>query len=77
MTRISLLACAVMGLSLSNPALACAVCQDPNDPRAGAYFNMTMFMSLFPLAAMAFVGWWLYRQYNAVEPGSEVHSTRA
>jgi hypothetical protein len=51
-------------------AWACSVCQDPNDPRAEAYFHMTIFMSLFPLAAMGGIAWWLYRRYQLAEdPG--------
>ena len=48
-------------------AWACAVCYDPNDPRNKAYFDMTIFMSLFPLLAMGTIAWWLYRQYAAAE----------
>lgn len=49
-------------------ALACSVCQDPNDARAKAYFDMTMFLSLFPLLAMGTVAVWLYRQYTLPTP---------
>jgi hypothetical protein len=51
-------------------AWACSVCQDPDDPRAAAYFNMTIFLSLLPLAAMGGIAWWLYRRYQEAEgPG--------
>lgn len=49
------------------PAWACAVCQDPNDARSKAYFDMTIFLSLFPLLAMGIAGMWLYRRYTAPE----------
>lgn len=49
-------------LAWSSPALACAVCQDPNDVRAGVYWDMTMFMSGLPLLVLGSGGWWLYRR---------------
>ena len=52
---------------MASPVWACAVCQDPTDVRAKAYFDMTMFMSLFPLLAMATIGWWIYRRIMALE----------
>lgn len=52
---------------LEASALACSVCQDPNDPRAGAYFNMTLFLSLLPIAAMGAIAWWLYRRFQEAE----------
>jgi hypothetical protein len=60
----------MLWLLWANQALACPVCQDPNDPAAGAYFNMTIFMSLLPLAAMSAIGWWLYRAYQRAEDPS-------
>ena len=47
---------------LTSPALACAVCSDPNDVRAAAYFNMTMFMSLMPLGVFGFGAWYVWRR---------------
>ena len=47
---------------LTSPALACAVCSDPNDVRQAAYFNMTMFLSLAPLAFMGFGAWYVWRR---------------
>jgi hypothetical protein len=52
---------------LATDALACAVCSDPTDPRAGAYFDMTIFMSLLPLTAMGLIVFWLYRRAVAAE----------
>jgi hypothetical protein len=52
-----------LALFLADAASACAVCTDPTDKRADAYFDMTMMMSLLPLAALALAGFWLYRQY--------------
>lgn len=52
-----------MWLALSDVARACAVCTNPNDVRSAAYFDMTMFMSLLPLAAIGGVVYWLYRTY--------------
>jgi hypothetical protein len=52
-------------LGSTSASWACAVCTDPTDPRSNAYFDMTMFLSLLPLAALGFVSWWLYRQYSA------------
>lgn len=66
----SLLA-AVVTLAASPPAWACAVCQDPNDARAKAYFDMTIFLSLFPLLAMGIGGTWLYRRYTEPHPEPE------
>ena len=63
----------LLALGTSSPAWACAVCFDPNDPSNKAYFDMTIFMSLFPLLAMGTIGWWLYRQYSAPDP-DEVRS---
>ena len=47
---------------LTSPALACAVCSDPNDVRAAAYFNMTMFLSIVPLGFMGFGAWYVWRR---------------
>lgn len=47
---------------LTSPALACAVCTDPTDVRAGAYFDMTMFLSLAPLGFASLGGWYLWRR---------------
>jgi hypothetical protein len=51
-------------------AWACAVCQDPTDVRSKAYFDMTIFLSLFPLLAMGSIAWWLYRRFAAFEEDS-------
>jgi hypothetical protein len=55
---------------LEGSAWACAVCQDPNDVRSQAYFDMTIFLSLFPLLAIGTVAWWLYRRFAAFEAES-------
>jgi hypothetical protein len=47
---------------LSSPALACAVCSDPNDVRAAVYFDMTMFLSLAPLGFVGFGAWYIWRR---------------
>jgi hypothetical protein len=68
---LGLLALWAAGLCLpATAALACSVCTDPDDPRAKAYFDMTIFMSLFPLLAMGIVGIWLWRRVVAAEAAS-------
>lgn len=43
-------------------AHACAVCQDPGDVRAAAYFDMTMFLSLVPLGTIGIGVAWVWRR---------------
>jgi hypothetical protein len=52
-------------LLLASAALACPFCSDPNDVRASAYFNMTMFMSLAPLGLFGLGVWYVWRRYEA------------
>jgi hypothetical protein len=48
--------------------LACAVCNDPtNQESAAAFLNMTIFMSLFPLAMIGGIALWLRRRFKALE----------
>jgi hypothetical protein len=56
-----------VALLLSVAAWACPVCQDPTDVRAAAYFDMTIFLSLLPLLAMASIGWWIWRRTLALD----------
>lgn len=61
----------LLALQLAAPAAwACSVCSDPNDPRARAYLDMTVFLSLFPLLAVGVVGIWLWRRVIAAEAAS-------
>ena len=53
---------AVLLALLTSAALACPVCMDPNDVRAGAYFDMTVFLSLAPLGCIGLGGWYLWRR---------------
>lgn len=46
-------------------ALACSVCNDPNDAAAGAFFDMTIFMSLTPLLTMGLIGWFVWFKIRA------------
>ncbi len=50
-------------------ALACATCQDPDPARTAVYLDMTVFMSLSPLLAMAGGGWWIRQRMKAAELG--------
>ena len=54
-------------LLLEGASLACAVCQDPSDTRAAVYLDMTVFLSLLPLGAMASGGGYLW--WRSREPG--------
>jgi hypothetical protein len=53
-------------LLLASAALACPVCTDPNDVRAAAYFDMTMFLSLAPLGLLGLGAWYVWRRYEAL-----------
>lgn len=45
----------------SAPAWACAVCQGGNNANQGAYLDMTIFLSLLPLAFIGGVAWFIWR----------------
>ncbi len=55
------LAALLGALLLPAPALACAVCFDPNEPAREAFLLTTGLLTFLPLALMAGVGWWLWR----------------
>lgn len=61
----------VLGAALGSwPSVcaACAVCNDPkNTESQAAFLNMTIFMSLFPLALIGGMGLWLRRRMKALE----------
>ena len=60
------LAAAALVLAAPLPARACAVCSMLTDERTRkALFNATVFMSLLPLAAIAFGLWWFARRAGA------------
>lgn len=47
---------------------ACAVCNDPKNANdQSAFLNMTIFMSLFPLAMIGGICLWLHRRFKALE----------
>ena len=46
---------ALLGASLGSDAWACAVCGGGKAPNERAYYDMTIFMSLFPLALIGVV----------------------
>jgi hypothetical protein len=47
---------------LAQAALACAVCSDPEDVRAAAYLDMTLFLSLVPLGLIGLGAWYVWRR---------------
>ena len=47
---------------LPSPALACSVCYSANEPNRLAFIATTAFLSLFPLAMVGGIAWWLWRQ---------------
>jgi hypothetical protein len=66
----SLLGALLSAGSAALPAVcqACAVCNDPtNQDSQAAFLNMTIFMSLFPLAMIGGVALWLWRRVKALE----------
>ena len=47
---------------LPSPAFACSVCYSANEPNRLAFIETTAFLSLFPLAMVAGITWWIWRQ---------------
>jgi hypothetical protein len=47
---------------LPQPALACSVCYAANEPNRLAFIATTAFLSLFPLAIVGAITWWIWRQ---------------
>ena len=71
MTRPILTTMTLLAVSLW-PALsfACAVCFDANEETRGAFLGTTIFLSLFPLAIIGGVIYFLYRRARALEAES-------
>ena len=47
---------------LPNSAFACSVCYSANDSNRLAFIGTTAFLSLFPLAMVGGITWWIWRQ---------------
>ena len=47
---------------LPQSAFACSVCYSANEPNRLAFIATTAFLSLLPLAMVAGIAWWLWRQ---------------
>jgi hypothetical protein len=43
-------------------ALACSVCYTANEANRMAFLDTTVFLSLFPLAMLGAIVWWVWRQ---------------
>ena len=47
---------------LPQSAFACSVCYSANEPNRLAFIETTAFLSLFPLAMVGGIAWWIWRQ---------------
>jgi hypothetical protein len=46
-------------------AFACSVCYSANESNRLAFIATTVFLSLFPLAMVGGITWWIWRQVQA------------
>ena len=47
---------------LPQSAFACSVCYSANESNRLAFIDTTVFLSLFPLAMVGGIVWWIWRQ---------------
>jgi hypothetical protein len=63
--RLAIAAVALLATLAPAAAWACAVCGTGDDRNRTAFFWMTIFLSLTPLAAMGAGVWWIVRHARA------------
>jgi hypothetical protein len=56
---------ALASLLLPQSAWACSVCYSANESNRLAFIDTTVFLSLFPLAMVGGIVWWIWRQVQA------------